>query len=96
MVEGGAAPWTYTWQQGRQLETMSNGSTTWTYTYDANGMRLKRTTGTDNLSTVAATALAAAAIGNGSKPLTANGYEFQMAKYSHDNHKNNDYHGNDH
>ena len=37
--------WTYTWQQGRNLATMSNGSTTWTYTYDANGMRTKRTTG---------------------------------------------------
>ena len=34
--------WTYTWQQGRQLASMSQGSTTWTYTYDANGMRTKR------------------------------------------------------
>ena len=37
--------WTYTWQQGRQLATMSDGETTWTYTYDANGMLLKCTTG---------------------------------------------------
>ena len=34
---------TYTWKQGRQLATMSDGTTTWTYTYDANGMRLNRT-----------------------------------------------------
>jgi YD repeat-containing protein len=41
---------------------MSNGTTTWTYTYDANGMRLKHTTGTNTLSSVAATVFAAAAI----------------------------------
>ena len=35
--------WTYTWQQGRQLATMSSGNITWTYTYDANGMRTSRT-----------------------------------------------------
>lgn len=39
--------WTYTWEQGRQLATMSDGTTTWTYTYDANGMRVGRTNGTD-------------------------------------------------
>ena len=39
--------WTYTWEHGRQLASMTNGSTTWTYTYDANGMRSKRTNGTD-------------------------------------------------
>ena len=38
--------WSYTWKHGRQLATMSNGSTTWTYTYDANGLRTKRTNGT--------------------------------------------------
>jgi len=38
--------WEYTWQQGRQLATMSDGETTWTYTYDVNGMRLSRSTGT--------------------------------------------------
>ena len=35
--------WTYTWQNGRELASMSNGSTTWNYTYDANGMRTGRT-----------------------------------------------------
>ena len=39
--------WTYTWEHGRQLASMSNGTTTWTYTYDANGMRIGRTNGTD-------------------------------------------------
>ena len=38
--------WEYAWQYGRQLASMSNGTTTWTYTYDANGMRTKRTNGT--------------------------------------------------
>ena len=37
--------WTYTWQEGRKLATMSKSGTTWTFTYDANGMRTKRTTG---------------------------------------------------
>ena len=35
--------WTYTWEHGRELESMSNDMTTWTYTYDANGMRTQRT-----------------------------------------------------
>jgi RHS repeat-associated protein len=39
--------WTYTWEHGRQLASMSNGTTTWTYTYDANGMRTSRSNGTD-------------------------------------------------
>ena len=38
--------WTYTWRNGRELATMSNGTQTWTYTYDANGMRTGRTNGT--------------------------------------------------
>ena len=42
--------WEYTWQQGRQLATMRNGSTTWTYTYDANGMRIGRTNRTKTYS----------------------------------------------
>ena len=42
--------WIYTWQQGRQLATMSNGSTTWTYTYAANGMRIGRSNGTKTYS----------------------------------------------
>ena len=37
--------WTYTWEHGRELATMSSGGTTWTYTYDADGMRTKRTSG---------------------------------------------------
>ena len=39
--------WTYSWEHGRELVSMSNGSTTWNYTYDANGMRTGRTNGTD-------------------------------------------------
>ena len=38
--------WTYTWEHGRELKTMSANSITWTYTYDANGMRTQRTNGT--------------------------------------------------
>ena len=38
--------WNYTWEQGRQLASMSNGTTTWDYTYDANGMRTSRSNGT--------------------------------------------------
>lgn len=34
--------WTYTWQHGRQLASMTDGVTTWTFTYDAGGMRTKR------------------------------------------------------
>ncbi len=37
--------WTYTWQNGRELASMSSGSTTWNYTYDANGMRTSRSNG---------------------------------------------------
>jgi len=37
--------WTYTWEHGRELKTMSRGATTWTYTYDASGMRTQRTDG---------------------------------------------------
>ena len=38
--------WTYTWHNGRELASMSKGSTTWNYTYDANGMRTQRSNGT--------------------------------------------------
>ena len=38
--------WEYAWQHGRELERMSDGTTTWTFTYDANGMRTSRTDGT--------------------------------------------------
>ena len=35
--------WSYTWQHGRQLASMSDGTTTWTYTYGVDGMRTERT-----------------------------------------------------
>ena len=38
--------WDYTWEHGRELASMSNGTTTWTYTYDVNGMRTSRTNST--------------------------------------------------
>lgn len=38
--------WTYTWQHGRQLASMTNGDTTWSYSYNADGLRTKRTDGT--------------------------------------------------
>ena len=31
--------WSYTWEHGRELVSMSSGGTTWNFTYDANGMR---------------------------------------------------------
>ena len=37
--------WTYTWQNGRELASMSNGTTAWNYTYDGNSMRTSRTNG---------------------------------------------------
>lgn len=30
--------WTYTWQNGRELASMSKSSITWNYTYDVNGL----------------------------------------------------------
>ena len=39
--------WTYTWQNGRELASMTGNGVTWSYTYDANGMRTSRTNGTD-------------------------------------------------
>lgn len=44
--------WTYTWEHGRELATMSNGSTTWTNTYNADGLRTKRTNGSTTYSYV--------------------------------------------
>ena len=35
----------YTWEHGRQLESLTLMGNTWNYTYDANGMRTKRTNG---------------------------------------------------
>ena len=39
--------WTYAWQHGRQLASMTQGSTTWTYTYNSDGLRTKKTDGTN-------------------------------------------------
>ena len=39
--------WTYTWERGRQLKSMSNGSTTWNMTYDADGLRTSRIAGSN-------------------------------------------------
>ena len=44
--------WTYTWSNGRELASMTDGTTTWNYTYDANGMRTSRTNGTKTYSYV--------------------------------------------
>ena len=38
--------WTYTWRNGRELASMTDGAITWSYTYDANGMRTQRSNGT--------------------------------------------------
>ena len=38
--------WTYTWEHGRQLASMSDGTDTWDYEYDASGMRIRRSNGT--------------------------------------------------
>ena len=37
--------WTYTWKHGRELASMTKGSTTWTYTYNADGLRIRRNYG---------------------------------------------------
>lgn len=42
--EGGT--WEYTWPNGRELASMTDGDTTWSYVYDGNGMRISRTNGT--------------------------------------------------
>ena len=36
--------WSYAWQNGRELASMTSGDTTWYYIYDADGMRTSRTT----------------------------------------------------
>ena len=36
----------YTWQNGRQLASLTKGETTWTYTYNNAGLRTARTNGT--------------------------------------------------
>ena len=40
--------WTYTWEHGRELASMTDGTNTWTYTYNAEGLRTKKTNGTDS------------------------------------------------
>ena len=35
----------FTWEHGRQLKRLQEGTTTWTYEYNADGMRTKRTNG---------------------------------------------------
>ena len=42
--------WAFTWEHGRQLAAMSNGTTTWTNTYNADGLRIKRTNGSKTYS----------------------------------------------
>ena len=37
--------WMYTWKHGRQLASMTDGSTTWSYTYNADGLRTSKTDG---------------------------------------------------
>ena len=39
--------WTYAWEHGRQLSSMTAGETTWSYTYSSDGLRTGRTNGTD-------------------------------------------------
>jgi len=38
--------WTYTWQHGRQLASMTNGTTTAAFTYDGDRLRTSKTVGT--------------------------------------------------
>lgn len=37
--------WTYTWEHGRELAAMTDGTTSWTFTYGVDGLRTKRTNG---------------------------------------------------
>ncbi|MBE5758479.1 MAG: RHS repeat-associated core domain-containing protein [Clostridiales bacterium] len=37
--------WTYTWEQGRQLKTMTNGTTTLSFGYNEDGLRTSKTVG---------------------------------------------------
>ena len=34
--------WTYTWEHGRQMASISDGTTTWDMTYNADGLRTER------------------------------------------------------
>ena len=44
--------WSYTWEHGRELASMSSGGTTWNFTYNADGLRTKRTNGSTTYSYV--------------------------------------------
>ena len=44
--------WSYTWEHGRELASMSGGGTTWNFTYNADGLRTKRTNGSTTYSYV--------------------------------------------
>ncbi len=44
--------WSYTWEHGRELASMTGGGTTWSFTYDADGMRTRRTNGSTTYSYV--------------------------------------------
>ena len=48
----GDGTWTYTWEHGRELSSMTGGGTTWSFTYDADGMRTRRTNGSTTYSYV--------------------------------------------
>jgi len=37
--------WNYTWQHGRELASMTDGSTSWNFTYNADGLRTGRSDG---------------------------------------------------
>ena len=37
--------WTYTWQNGRQLASMTNGTTTASFVYNSDGLRIRKTVG---------------------------------------------------
>ena len=37
--------WTFVWEHGRELASLSKDGTTWTNTYNADGLRTKRTNG---------------------------------------------------
>ena len=38
--------WNYTWKNGRELVSMTDGTETWNFTYKADGLRTQRTNGT--------------------------------------------------
>ena len=42
--------WTYTWKHGRQLASMTDGTTTISYTYNAEGLRIGKTVTRSNYS----------------------------------------------